>query len=403
VTIAPGSTLDITNNTLNINYGSGSSPLAAVENAVAYGAGVATATSANGAIISSTASGGPTGKYAVGYADAAEDANVPAGNVAIMYTLAGDNTLGGSVTFQDYSILQNNYNKPGVKDWYQGDYNHDGTVNFQDYSMLQNNYGKPGVPVASPLLQTALTTRTTRSAVAALSLASAGASPALAHSVAPAVATPTITYLLSVNDNGSGGYAAGEFAVYATDSATANGTNYGIASYGFTLANATTVTNYGPQAQYFDESKGKVQSIGFTVDSSAANAANVTGSQDTVDYAQGSDVVLVDGIGQTGGNLANDASVPNFALGAGTQTAYGAPVELANGTFSGLAPSFTSNSTAVGNYFDNPTSGSNPYFTDAASLVFETQTLGTPEPATLGLLGLGGVMMMRRRRSGAKK
>jgi hypothetical protein len=29
--------------------------------------------------------------------------------------------------------------------------------------------------------------------------------------------------------------------------------------------------------------------------------------------------------------------------------------------------------------------------------------LSTPEPASLGILGLGGVMMMRRRRSGAKK
>jgi hypothetical protein len=142
--------------------------------------------------------------------------------------------------------------------------------------------------------------------------------------------------------------------------------------------------------------KGKVQNIGFTANASSANAANVTGSQDTIGFSQGSDIVLVYGMGQTAGNLANDASVPNFVL-TSTQAVYGAPVELAQGTFAGLAPAFTSTVTATGNYFDN-NSGANSYFTDAATLAFNTNTLSAPEPGTLGILGIGGVLMMRRRR-----
>lgn len=126
--IASGSKLDISNNTLLLNYGNGSTPLAAVQAAVA-----------GGEIFSSTANAGNPGQYAVGYADSTELASIPSGEVKVMYTLAGDANLDGMVNFNDFSILQNNYDQSGC-DWAQGDFNHDGVVNFNDFSILQNNY-----------------------------------------------------------------------------------------------------------------------------------------------------------------------------------------------------------------------------------------------------------------------
>jgi len=128
VTIASGSMLDITNNILLLNYGSGSSPLAVVQAEVA-----------SGAIFSSTVNAGNPGQYTVGYADSTEVGSIPSGNVKVMYTLAGDANLDGTVNFNDFSILQNNYDQSG-RDWSQGDFNHDGLVNFNDFSILQNNY-----------------------------------------------------------------------------------------------------------------------------------------------------------------------------------------------------------------------------------------------------------------------
>jgi MYXO-CTERM domain-containing protein len=384
VTIAAGGKLDITNNTLNIDYGSGTSPLAAVANAVAYGAGISSATNANGSIISSTAIAGPAGKYTIGYASHTENSNVPTGNVAIMYTLAGDTNLDGTVNFNDFSILQNNYNKTG-QDWSDGDFNHDGTVNFNDFSMLQNNYNQ-SVNAASPLVRGASKTRAT---------SAAGASPAIVHSaVSPNVvpAGPTVTYILSINDNGSGQFAAGKYAVYVSDS-TSDG-NTGLASYNFALANTTTLTNFSPAGKYDDGTgNSSDDSIGFTTLRSGNNTSPVTGSQDTIDYPSG--VILAYGMGQTAGNLANDEAPGSTGKDGGTtQAAYGAPLEIAKGSFSGLAPSFTNTANDTANDFLNSSSAS----TEAATLDFSTNTLSTPEPGMLSVLGLGGLAMMRRRR-----
>jgi len=191
VTIGVGSTLDITDSILLLNYGNGSTPLAVVQAAVAYGAGVSGASGAYGSIMSSTANAGKAGKYTVGYADSTEVTSIPSGNVELMYTLSGDANLDGVVNFNDYSTLQNNYDKSGT-DWSQGDFNHDGVVNFNDFSMLQNNYD-----------QTVTSADAVTPASGDLSQSATATTPA-AQSVAEPVYTlytPAITNLFSSNQN----------------------------------------------------------------------------------------------------------------------------------------------------------------------------------------------------------
>src|SRR5262249_31907736 len=53
----------------------------------------------------------------------------------IMYTLAGDANMEGSVTFADFLQLQNHYNQPGT-DWQGGDFNYDGSTTFADFLIL---------------------------------------------------------------------------------------------------------------------------------------------------------------------------------------------------------------------------------------------------------------------------
>jgi len=171
VTINSGPTLDITDNTLLLNYGAGSSPLAAVQAGVQYRAGISGVSSASGSIISSTAKAGNPGQYAVGFADATEASIVPSANVEVMYTLTGAARMSGTVNFLDYSILQNNYNQTG-RDWAQGDWDDNGAVNFLDYSLMQNNYNQTaaGAVTGTALLSGAAPARMSSSAATVLPL-----------------------------------------------------------------------------------------------------------------------------------------------------------------------------------------------------------------------------------------
>lgn len=65
---------------------------------------------------------------------------IPAGQTLVKYTIPGDADLSGTVDFNDFLSLQNDYGSSG--DWAQGDFNYDGVVDYNDYLMLQANYGR---------------------------------------------------------------------------------------------------------------------------------------------------------------------------------------------------------------------------------------------------------------------
>jgi autotransporter-associated beta strand protein len=128
LTINGGSTLDITNSGLVINYAGSPSPLATIIPLVAGG--------------TITSSDLPAG-YAVGYADGTHDVGTSAAaqTILIKRTLIGDTNLDGTVNLTDLLNLLNNYGQAG-RDWSQGDVNYDGSVNLTDLLDLLNNYGQ---------------------------------------------------------------------------------------------------------------------------------------------------------------------------------------------------------------------------------------------------------------------
>ena len=71
-----------------------------------------------------------------------------ASKVTVMSTLGGDANLDGTVNFNDFLILQNNFAVAGTR-FDQGNFNYDGQTDFNDFLVLQNNFGQSitGEPV----------------------------------------------------------------------------------------------------------------------------------------------------------------------------------------------------------------------------------------------------------------
>jgi hypothetical protein len=145
VTISQYGQLDITNNHMYINYGSGSDPIATI-----YGyllSGYDAGNWNGGGIISSTAAGENSTngalKYGVGWADGKDKivTGIGSGTIELKYTLLGDANLDGTVNGSDFSILAANFGL-GVTNWDQGNFLFSTSVNGSDFSSLAANFGQ---------------------------------------------------------------------------------------------------------------------------------------------------------------------------------------------------------------------------------------------------------------------
>jgi autotransporter-associated beta strand protein len=132
LTITGGSTLDLTNNHIVINYGSPAAQAAVDSTVLGY--------ITSGAIFSSQANG----SYGVGWADgndASESGIVAANSVLVAYALYGDANLDGAVNGNDFTILASNLGK-SVIGWDKGDFFNTGAVTGSDFTALVSNLGK---------------------------------------------------------------------------------------------------------------------------------------------------------------------------------------------------------------------------------------------------------------------
>ncbi|HWB53880.1 MAG TPA: autotransporter-associated beta strand repeat-containing protein, partial [Tepidisphaeraceae bacterium] len=120
LTLVSNSTLDITDNSFTIVYGTGPDPISSVvqELASSYAFG----TWLGPGITSSKAATNPG--TSVGYVDTGTQ-------IVIRYTWIGDANLNGVVDASDLAAMS-----PGGNTWSSGDFNYDGVVNADDYSLL---------------------------------------------------------------------------------------------------------------------------------------------------------------------------------------------------------------------------------------------------------------------------
>jgi autotransporter-associated beta strand protein len=149
LTIAPGATLDITNNHLIINYGNGADPMSTIYGYLKSGFNNG---GWNGSGIISTsiaaANANPNNpQYGIGFSDGNDKINghpivsgLSSGQIELKYTLLGDANLDGTVNGADFSILAANFGQ-GYTNWDQGNFLFTPAINGADFSALAHNFG----------------------------------------------------------------------------------------------------------------------------------------------------------------------------------------------------------------------------------------------------------------------
>jgi len=135
-------TINLLNNKLLINYGSGPDPIASIAAWVKNGYySLAGPSIISTDIAADDAASGLS--YGIGYADSADPgnpANLPSGTIEVMFTLLGDANLDGIVNSEDFTPFSHSLGQGGG--WDQGDFNNDGTVNAEDFTLFSHNLGQ---------------------------------------------------------------------------------------------------------------------------------------------------------------------------------------------------------------------------------------------------------------------
>jgi autotransporter-associated beta strand protein len=140
--VSGNGTLDIGNNHIIINYGSGTDPISSIAALIVSGYN-ASGTHWAGTGITSSAAAANSGSYGIGYADAndtGDPAGLASGQIEIAYTLLGDANLDGKVNGSDFTLMATNFNDSVTNGWDKGDFNYSGTVNGDDFVLLANNF-----------------------------------------------------------------------------------------------------------------------------------------------------------------------------------------------------------------------------------------------------------------------
>jgi hypothetical protein len=149
--IAPGSTLDITNNVLNVSYGNGFDPIATIQSYLADGFASGWT---SGEIVSSTVAALNASQsalvYTVGCYDGADRivSGLPVGEIEVLPCLAGDAKMLGNVNFGDFQVLSQYFGQSGTN-WDEGNFSYGSSTDFGDFQLLSQNFGQTASALTS--------------------------------------------------------------------------------------------------------------------------------------------------------------------------------------------------------------------------------------------------------------
>lgn len=150
LSLAPGATLDLTDNDLLVHGGS----LSGISSLIDSGYRGSSPWTGDG-ITSSAAASDTTHLTALGVmqpssATTIDGQAVGTGDVFVKYTYYGDANLDGRVDASDYSLIDNGYLNH-LTGWQNGDFNYDGVVNGSDYTLTDNAFNMQGAQLDSQM------------------------------------------------------------------------------------------------------------------------------------------------------------------------------------------------------------------------------------------------------------
>jgi autotransporter-associated beta strand protein len=361
-------TLDLKNNALIVNDPSeASSIIAAVYNAADFNPSSGSNQWDKPGITSSSAQANAS-SYALGSLTGPELTNlgsttfqglpVTSNSTVVSYTLIGDTELRGTVDGTDYNNVLANYDTAG--DWSQGNFYNESIVSGDDYNAVLNVYD------------------------VAASGAAKGLKPAITRSLSPALSPVATsgTFHLEVNTT------SGDVVIFNDSTSSAPLTLYNIVdgSQQDLLignpadGNGTSTSINSGSAPYTNEHF-------LSVAQNDSNAvASITGRSST-NYKAWS--LVLDGY---------NSNATALALSEGGQANKTDTINVPSYYSIDLGDIFNVGTTTVALTFQWGTETSSG---GEGGTVYSNQPIdyvGAPEPASLGLLGLGGLAMMRRRR-----
>jgi hypothetical protein len=141
------STLDLSDNTLIIDYSPGATPITSIRGflATARGAGSWTGNGLTSSVAATVASNPGFFGYssAIGYTDSGS-------SLTVKYTLTGDANLDGKVNALDFNAVAANFGKTN-QFWINGDFDYNGAIATADFTALASNFNKT-LPSPAPAL-----------------------------------------------------------------------------------------------------------------------------------------------------------------------------------------------------------------------------------------------------------